>query len=147
MPIKSTILKARRVGYRQEILFAYGCVRRVLLLFHFLSNTSSRLLPIWRSVTCLVEKSVNKLRVIKKMQTCFQRIFLIPQSSAICPRTFSALVWRSVLVSRRRYLQWSISFLGSISKDRFWHWGFYILVIKSSDQVFRIMPFESSVAG
>ena len=41
------------------------------------------------------------------------------------------------------HLLFRFNFQGSIVDTG----GLYILVIKSSDQVFRIMPFESSVAG
>jgi len=38
-------------------------------------------------------------------------IFLFPNIIAICPRTFSNRVWRSLLMACRKYIQWCISYI------------------------------------
>ena len=37
--------------------------------------------------------------------------FLSPSIIAICPRTFSNRVWRSLLMACRKYIQWCISYI------------------------------------
>ena len=47
-------------------------------------------------------------------------IFLSPSIIAVCPRTFSNRVWRSLLMACRKYIQWHISYLSSFTIDWVW---------------------------
>jgi hypothetical protein len=42
------------------------------------------------------------------------------QYIAICPETFSNRVWQTLTLACRRYIQWCISYLGTITVDCLW---------------------------
>ena len=41
--------------------------------------------------------------------------FYLPVITSICPRTFSSRVWQSLLTACRKYVQWHISYLSSVT--------------------------------
>jgi len=51
-------------------------------------------------------KKMNNLQFVVKLY-----FFLSPSIIAICPRTFSNRVWRSLLMACRKYIQWYISYI------------------------------------
>ena len=56
--------------------------------------------------------------------TGWKFVFLfITQYIAICPKTFSNRVWQSQTLACRKYIQWYISYLGTITVDWLWLLG------------------------
>ena len=59
--------------------------------------------------------------------------FLSPSVIAICPRTFSNRVWRSLLMACRKYIQWCISYIKLNHIDWVWFLIHEVLKITHND--------------
>jgi hypothetical protein len=60
---------------------------------------------------------------VRYYSVCMTVFFFLSQYIAICPITFNNRIWQSQTLASREYIQWYISYLGTITVDWLWLLG------------------------